>query len=90
MADPELSLQSILITASIIGRKKAWTYVGWVALFSAVSGLLYGAWVDGTDTRILGLVLAGFIALVAGGLWLISRRSPGRARESVAGVLGSR
>jgi hypothetical protein len=90
MADPELSLQSILITASIIGRKKAWTYVGWVALFSAVSGLLYGAWVDGTDTRILGLVLAGFIALLAGGLWLISRRSPGRARESVAGVLGSR
>ncbi len=26
MADPELSLQSILITASIIGRPKAWTY----------------------------------------------------------------
>ncbi len=90
MADPELSLQSILITASIIGRKKAWTYVGWVALFSGASGLLYGAWVDGTDTRILGLVLAGFIALLAGGLWLISRRSTMRARESVAGVLGSR
>jgi hypothetical protein len=90
MADPELSLQSILITASIIGRKKAWTYVGWVALFSTVSGLLYGAWVDGTDTRILGLVLAAFIALLAGGLWLISKRSPGRARESVAGVLGLR
>jgi uncharacterized membrane protein YraQ (UPF0718 family) len=90
MADPELSLQSILITASIIGRKKAWTYVGWVALFSAVSGLLYGAWVDGTDIRILGLILAGFIALLAGGLWLISKRSPGGTRESVAGVLGSR
>ena len=90
MADPELSLQSILITASIIGRRKAWTYVGWVALFSAVSGLLYGAWVDGTDTRILGLVLAGFITLLAGGLWLISRRSTTRTREPVAGVLGSR
>ncbi len=47
MADPELSLQSILITASIIGRRKAWTYVGWVALFSTVAGLLFGAWVDG-------------------------------------------
>jgi hypothetical protein len=47
MADPELSLQSILITASIIGRRKAWTYVGWVALFSTLAGLLFGAWVDG-------------------------------------------
>ena len=46
MADPELSLQSILITASIIGRRKAWTYVGWVALFSTVAGLLFGMWVD--------------------------------------------
>ena len=33
MADPELSLQSILIISTIIGRVKAWTYVGWVALF---------------------------------------------------------
>lgn len=47
MADPELSLQSILITASIIGRRKAWVYVGWVALFSTLAGLLFGAWVDG-------------------------------------------
>ena len=34
MADPELSLQSILIISAIIGRAKTWTYVGWVALFS--------------------------------------------------------
>jgi uncharacterized membrane protein YraQ (UPF0718 family) len=27
MADPELSLQSILITATIIGKLKAWVYV---------------------------------------------------------------
>ena len=27
MADPELSIQSILITAAVIGRKKAWVYV---------------------------------------------------------------
>ena len=49
MADPELSLQSILITASIIGKLKAWVYVAWVALFSTLAGLLYGAWVDGTS-----------------------------------------
>jgi len=30
MADPELSLQSILITASVIGKTKAWVYVAWV------------------------------------------------------------
>ena len=39
MADPELSLQSILIIASVIGRRKAWVYVGWVALFSTLAGL---------------------------------------------------
>ncbi|MCK7580491.1 MAG: permease [Chromatiales bacterium] len=48
MADPELSLQSILIISTIIGRLKAWVYVGWVALFSTLAGLIYGAWVDGT------------------------------------------
>jgi uncharacterized protein len=45
ISDPELSLQSILITATIIGRKRAWVYVGWVALFSTLAGLIYGAWV---------------------------------------------
>ncbi len=49
MADPELSLQSILIIASVIGRRKAWVYVGWVALFSTLAGLLFGAWVDGAS-----------------------------------------
>jgi uncharacterized membrane protein YraQ (UPF0718 family) len=38
MADPELSLQSILIISPIIGRLKAWTYVGWVAVFSTLAG----------------------------------------------------
>ena len=42
MADPELSIQSILITASIIGKKKAWVYVGWVTLFSTLAGLIFG------------------------------------------------
>jgi uncharacterized membrane protein YraQ (UPF0718 family) len=42
MADPELSVQSILITAKIIGNKKAWVYVGWVTLFSTLAGLIFG------------------------------------------------
>ena len=75
MADPELSLQSILITAAIIGRRKAWTYVGWVALFSTLSGLMYGAWVDGANVWLLLLYLAAFIGLLALGLHLIGRRS---------------
>jgi uncharacterized membrane protein YraQ (UPF0718 family) len=74
MADPELSLQSILITASIIGRVKAWTYVAWVALFSATSGLIYGAWVDGMHRALLAGYLAGFLALLAGGLYALGRR----------------
>lgn len=74
MADPELSLQSILITATIIGRLKAWTYVGWVALFSTLAGLIYGAWVDGASAWQLGLYLLGFLAALSGGLWLVSRR----------------
>jgi uncharacterized membrane protein YraQ (UPF0718 family) len=46
MADPELSLQSILMISSVIGRRKAFTYVAWVALFSVIAGLLFGSWVD--------------------------------------------
>jgi uncharacterized membrane protein YraQ (UPF0718 family) len=46
MADPELSLQSILMISTVIGRRKAFTYVGWVALFSIIAGLLFGSWID--------------------------------------------
>lgn len=53
MADPELSLQRILIIATIIGRLKAWVYVGWVAVFSALAGLIYGAWIDGVSVWLL-------------------------------------
>jgi len=74
MADPELSLQSILITATIIGRLKAWVYVGWVALFSTLAGLIYGIWVDGASLGLVTLYLAGFLALLAGALWLVNRR----------------
>ena len=50
-----VSLQSILITATIIGRFKAWVYVTWVALFSTLAGLLYGAWKDGTSVWTIAL-----------------------------------
>jgi len=64
MADPELSLQSILITAAIIGKLRAWTYVGLVALFATVAGLLYGAWVDGAALWQLAIVVMGFVGIV--------------------------
>jgi uncharacterized membrane protein YraQ (UPF0718 family) len=79
ISDPELSLQSILITASIIGRFQAWVYVGWVALFSTVSGLLYGAWVDGANLGVVGLYLFGILALLVIGLWLLNRRNAVKA-----------
>ncbi|MBN1246390.1 MAG: permease [Anaerolineae bacterium] len=44
LADPELSLQSILITNGIIGRKKTVVYVVLVTIFSTLSGLIFG-WV---------------------------------------------
>ncbi len=42
LADPELSLQSILITNSIIGKKKTAFYVFLVTIFSTLSGWLFG------------------------------------------------
>ncbi len=75
ISDPELSLQSILITASIIGRLKAWVYVGWVALFSTMAGLLYGAWVNGTSIGLVFIYLLLFLALMAGILWFYNTRN---------------
>jgi len=74
ISDPSLSLQSILITAAIIGRKKAWVYVGWVALFSVLAGLIFGAWVDGASILMLALVLAILMGALAFVLWIVSRR----------------
>ena len=79
MADPELSLQSILIISTIIGRLKAWTYVAWVALFSTLAGLIYGAWVDGVGIGLVALYLCLFLALLSASLWLVNRRNAQRA-----------
>jgi hypothetical protein len=75
MADPELSLQSILITATIIGRLKAWIYVFWVALFSTLAGLIYGSWVDGASIGIIAIYLAAFLAVLGWILYLVNKRS---------------
>jgi len=75
MADPELSLQSILMVAAVIGRPKTFTYVGLVAVFSIAAGLLYGAWVDGVNPTWIAIGLAAFIgSLVALLGWLLGRR----------------
>ncbi len=42
LADPELSLQSVLVTSSIIGKKKTAVYVILVGLFSTAAGLIFG------------------------------------------------
>jgi len=75
MADPELSLQSILIVSKIIGRLKTWTYVGWVALFSTLAGLIYGVWVDGASLWLVVLYLFLFLGLLAITLYLVGRRN---------------
>ncbi|MCX5875547.1 MAG: permease [Deltaproteobacteria bacterium] len=75
MADPELSLQSILITSKIIGPLKTWTYVGWIALFSTLAGLLYGTWIDGVSIWLILLYLSLFLGGLALVLQLVSRRS---------------
>ncbi len=46
LADPELSLQSILITNSVLGKKKTAVYVVLVTIFSTLAGLIFG-WVVG-------------------------------------------
>jgi uncharacterized membrane protein YraQ (UPF0718 family) len=74
LADPELSLQSILITNSVIGRKKTAVYVVLVTIFSTLSGLLFGAWVNGTNAwLILGGTATGIAAIAVLGVFLGSR-----------------
>lgn len=74
MADPELSLQSMLMVISVIGRKKTFTYVGLVAVFSVISGLTYGAWADGVAAWRLAAGLGAVAAVFA----LLLQRVPRR------------
>ncbi len=78
MADPELSLQSILMISAIIGKAKAWVYVFWVALFSTIAGLIYGALKDGANIWTIALYLLVFLAFLALGLWRMSERGGNR------------
>ena len=75
LADPALSIQSILITSKIIGRAKTWVYVGLVTVFATIAGLLYGAWWEGTSIWLILAGLAAFLGLLVVSLWLIRRRS---------------
>jgi uncharacterized membrane protein YraQ (UPF0718 family) len=81
LADPELSLQSILITNSVIGKGKTAVYVVLVTIFSTLSGLLFGAWVNGTNAwLIVGGTVAGIAAIAVAG-WLLD--SQGEQRKTV-------
>jgi uncharacterized membrane protein YraQ (UPF0718 family) len=42
LADPELSLQSILVTGKILGRRKTVAYVALVTVFSTLAGYIFG------------------------------------------------
>jgi uncharacterized protein len=64
LADPELSLQSILITNSVIGRKKTAVYVVLVTIFSTLSGLLFGSWLEGMSGWLIATILVGCIAVL--------------------------
>jgi O-antigen/teichoic acid export membrane protein len=66
--------------------------VGWVALFSLLAGLIYGAWNDGVSAWLLAGGLAALIAALAAGLVAMNRwnerRAPARAREPRATPVG--
>ncbi|MBN1137843.1 MAG: permease [Anaerolineae bacterium] len=85
LADPELSLQSILITNSVIGKSKTAVYVVLVTIFSTLSGLLFGLWVDGlSGWGVIGLVAASIVvlALLLFVLSRIERRRTAAAQRS--------
>jgi len=42
IADPALSLQSVLVTGKILGRQKTFVYVSLVIVFATISGYLFG------------------------------------------------
>lgn len=73
MADPELSLQSILVISTILGVRRTVGWVGLVAVFSLGAGLLWGARADGVS---IGWLLAGTVAwggAAAGAVKVVAR-----------------
>ncbi|WP_332740728.1 permease [Hydrogenophaga sp.] len=74
MADPELSLQSMLMVAAVIGWTKTATYVAWVAAFSVCAGLIFGAWSDGAGLPSLAAVMAIALGALSLGVGRLRRR----------------
>lgn len=79
LADPALSIQSILITNSVIGRRKTAVYVVLVTVFTTLSGLLFGAWVDGLNLWAIAGLVAASTAALALLLFVLSRLERRRA-----------
>jgi uncharacterized membrane protein YraQ (UPF0718 family) len=79
MADPELSLQSVLMVTAVIGRAKTAAYVCMVAVFSMTAGLIYGSWVDGLGLLSLVLALGLALASLGGALAWLRRRQASAA-----------
>ena len=46
LADPELSIQSILVLNGLMGKKKTAAYVGLVTIFATLAGYLFGAFLN--------------------------------------------
>jgi uncharacterized membrane protein YraQ (UPF0718 family) len=74
MADPELSLQSMLMVAAVIGRQKTGAYVAMVALFSVCAGLIFGAWTDGVSKWPLMAAMGTVLVTLSLGLWWLRTR----------------
>ena len=80
MADPELSLQSMLVISRLMGVRKTAAWVGLVAVFSLGAGLLWGGRADGVGLGWLVLGAAGWLAAIVLVVklvgWLLNRRHP--------------
>ena len=82
MADPELSLQSMLMVGAVLGRGKAAAYVALVAAFSTVAGLLHGAAHDGAAWAGWAIRLAPFAVAAT----LLGAGRAGRRRAVAAAI----
>lgn len=80
MADPELSLQSILVISKLLGWRRTVAWVGLVAVFSFAAGTTWGTYVDGAGVaRVLVTTAAwavGLVGLVKLTARALAHRSP--------------